>query len=354
MMLQMKNCLRCLGILILGSVLLPEIAGAQTPTFQFNDYGDVIIGFRKTGNNPHLYELVVDIGSVTNLVALSAGSQITITNFSQARLTDAFADGNGNLQWSAFSAFPFSSAWSTPIGIFPKTTLWFTLASPSVTNQSQPPARSSSSGQGLTRQSIVSVGDPGAFNISTTLGASNVDNTFVLVREPLTAPYAGFNLSSYIGDSSDSTIGDFNTSIVVENMTPNTFTGTVRSDFYQSCPTGFADPVTGATTGNAYFVGYFLFSSNGGMTFTRASAAQHVPPPPPHLTITGAGAGAYNISFASSNSAVYTLYFTNAAGLSSPKSSWPTNAGTIAGDGTTKSFLVTPASSNLFYSVGGQ
>jgi hypothetical protein len=332
----------------LGLLLVPEIAGAQS-YFQYSGYGDLLLGFRKTGAHQGTYELVVNAGNVTNFLALAPGTQITISNFSPAQLTDSFADGYGNLQWSAFSTFQLSSPWVTPVGTFPKTTLWLTVASPATNMQSAPFARAPYTAQGSVRQNILSVGS-GAKNISSMLGTINTDNNSVLVREPLTSQYSSYNLTVFIGDMSDSTIGDFNSPIaVVENTTPNTFTSAQRSDFYQSVPFGFTDPTTGTTNGNAYFVGYFLLNPGGTMTFTRATVT--VPtPPPPVLTIQRSGSTS-TVSFGTTNGPTYTLYFTNSAGLTAPVHTWPSSPTTVTGDGGSHSIPDTTTDAVRFYRV---
>ena len=93
-----------LKLAILTIFALPELAGAQA--FSYNQYGDVVAGFRKTGSFKGNYEMVVNLGSVTNLLNVSSGTTINITNFSTTQLTNAFMDTGsfGNLQWSVFSS----------------------------------------------------------------------------------------------------------------------------------------------------------------------------------------------------------------------------------------------------------
>ncbi len=262
---------------LLALLALPELASAQV-YFNANDYGSLYLGFRKTGNNVAnpVYELVVTLGSVTNFIALPAGTITNITQYTPSRLTDSFANGFGNLQWSAFSSFPGSTPWVTGVGSYPKTTLWFTLPSPNLTTQSQPPVRQASTAQQNQRPEIYSVGD-GASYISQGLITTNGDNNTNLVREPV-ATYTGYNLSTFIGDSSNPTNGDFGGSGLplpngesVEGITPSSFTAAQRIDLYQVCPSGSADPINGSTT-SPYFVGYFTLSPSGTMTFSRASA----------------------------------------------------------------------------------
>jgi len=330
-------------------LLLPELAVAQT-YFQYSGYGDLLLGFRKTGTHQGTYELVVNAGNVTNFIGLAPGTVTNISNYTPAQLTDAFADGFGDLQWSAFSTFQLSSPWATPVGTFAKTTLWLSVPSPATNAQSVPFARISYSLQAPIRQNILGAGS-GANNISTTIGTTNSDNNTVLVREPLTSQYAGYNLTVFIGDNGDSTIGDFNGTVVVETTTPHTFASPQRCDFYQSVPSSYVDPISGQSSGDAYFLGYFLLNPDGTMTFTRASASGPATPPPPVLTIQRSGSTS-TVSFGTTNGPTYTLYFTNSAGLTTPVSNWPSSSTTVTGDGNNHSIQDTTTDAARFYRVG--
>ena len=57
------------------------------------------------------------------------------------------------------------------------------------------------------------------------------------------------------------------------------------------------------------------------------------------------------ISFVSSNTATYKLFFTNSDGLSAPIVTWPSLQGTIAGDGSTKTFTDTTTDADRVYRV---
>ena len=52
---------------------VPGLANAQL--FNYNQYGDVLAGFRQT-TPAGSYELVVDLGSVTNFLNLTIGTTI--------------------------------------------------------------------------------------------------------------------------------------------------------------------------------------------------------------------------------------------------------------------------------------
>jgi len=110
-----------------------------------------------------------------------------------------------------------------------------------------------------------------------------------------------------------------------------------------------------ATVSTAYtYLGFFTINLSGStpkLTFTPSAAnGGTVPPSPVTLTI-GWANGQSSISFASSNSVTYKLFFTNATGLGSPIASWPSLPDTIVGDGTVKSFTDTTADPVRFYQV---
>ena len=261
-----------LQLLLTIVLLLPEWALAGG-AFNYNSVGDVLAGFRKTGANAGKYELVVDLGNVTNFLALPAGTTITITNFSNGQLTNAFTDTGGfqYLQWSVFSAFVISGSWTTPLGSFPQDTLWYTLPATNISTQTQPPQGGYYTSQKSTKNEINSIGSSAA-TISQTLATTNA----FLVQEPV-ATFPQNILSVFIGDNTDISEGDFGgsgnpLSYIVENTTPNPFSAPQRDDFYQVVPINELDPITGQKTGAGYFVGYFLLYPNGTETFTRASA----------------------------------------------------------------------------------
>ena len=144
---------------LIAMLILPEVASAQQ--FKYNSIGDVLAGFRKT-TNAGLNELVVDLGSVTNFLALPAGSTITVSNYSTTQITNAFADTGGfdNLNWSAFSQFQINiGSWTTPVGAFPKNTIWYTLPATDVNTQTQPPARLTGGEQSNIKSLINGVGE---------------------------------------------------------------------------------------------------------------------------------------------------------------------------------------------------
>ena len=267
-----------LKLALVVALVLPELANAQF--FTYTQVGDVVAGFRKTGVNTGNYDLVVDLGSVTNFLAMAAGATTNFSQVSPSQITDAFPSGYGNLQWSAFAVSTAATRnpvpWVTSFGSFPADSLWYTLPRTSVGTQTQPPNRDTTGAEGETRTEMVSVGI-GAQSISSGLMTTNADNNLVLVREPL-AVYSAQALTTFISDENTPAIGDFGANdeplpYDVENVTPASFTSAVRSDFYQVCPDDTTDPITGLQSKVPYFIGYFTLSTGGVLSFTRAAAA---------------------------------------------------------------------------------
>ena len=329
-----------------ASLATPHLAQAQF--FNYSAKGDLMAGFRKPGVGT--YELVVNLGNVTNFVALTPGTTISVTNFSPAQLTDAFPNYN-NLQWSVFATFtgPPNSTYAG----YQLDTIWFTLPRGDVSIQTAPPARRSASSQSFVLSEIDSIGK-GAHSSSVNLGSTNTDNNLVLVRESSSDTHS-LNLSVFMANPQDASVGDFggNMPSTVENTTPPTFNAAVRSDLYQSVPTSYNDPNSGTTSGASYYVGYFTLNPAGTMTFTRSSGAvaQNPPPPPQIVAFTRVG-NTSTVSFTTTNGSYsYNLCYTNANGLTTPVANWPTLPTTVTGDGTTKQLPDTTTDTNRFYRV---
>lgn len=337
------------GLAVLGILAMAETGSAQPFTYTNND---LVLGFRKTGGFAGTFEVVVNIGKATNYAKAQPGASFAVPNFSLSQLTPgSFGDIN-HLNWSAFG---FSKTNLTAVlPGYVNNTLWLTVPRTSPGTQSTPPTRLSYASQGQVGVQINSIGSGGVFLSSQT--ASNQYNTAKYLREPSGDPA---NLSSYIGavgSATDSTLRDTWTQNL-ENSTPTSFASCIISDLYEVTPTvdqqnhPATDPHTGQTTGPAYYVGYFQFCPDGTMTFFRASGT--TPPPAPVLTVARDGTTNY-ISFTSANGAVYSLYYTNSAGLTRPLSTWPTSPTTITGDGSVKTFTNSPGDAERFYRVGAQ
>jgi len=347
-----KNLHRLIStIAFLAAVVLPELAFGAAQ-FQYTQLGDMILPYRKPGVGS--YELVVNVGNVTNFEQMALGSSLLITNNSYTRLTNSFPVSSGglnNLSWSVSSSFP--GAFGTWAG-YQVTTVWYTVPRTNNSVQSAPPSRGTSSAQGGYRQNMLGVGN-GAVTTSSNL-SSNENNTPVLIREPVWDGVSQVrnDYSYFVDNTGTGPNGSFGLPTAVEKTTPASFTSTVRSDLYRSRPTGFSDPDTGSSSGPAYFVGYFELSSSGALTFTRASATAPTPPPPPTITSITRTGNVSTVSFTTTNGANYSLYYNTAAGLNQPINTWSVSGSSVTGDGLVDQLSDTTTDANRIYRVGAQ
>jgi len=328
------------------------VQSGQAQTFTYRT-ADLCLGFRKTGNYQENNEVVVDIGQASGYLGLSIGTTIPVPNVSPTQLSPGSFTSFANLQWSV-SGYYIGNTYAG----YPKYTLWLTVPRAVSSVQSTPPTRLSSGYQQTIYPGIASIFS-GAKAISTSVGVSNQFNTPFFEQESI-ANYPNYILTDFMGSIVDPTQGTLQDTWPEGNLeitTPNSFSGSVRSDLYEVRPltdgngNPIVDPHTG-TNGPAYFVGYFQFNSDGSMTFTRAASSTSAPPPPaPILSIARSGGNAI-ISFATTNGATYTLYFTNSVGLTHAASNWPSSPTTLTGDGTTKQFVDPANNPNRFYQVG--
>jgi len=344
---------RPLGLAALALLALGTMAQAQTFTSANND---LILGFRK--NNPYTenYEVVVDIGQASSYINLTVGTTISVPGFSASQLTASFTSLN-NLSWSVFAGLSGSSYPG-----YVNNTLWLTVPRTDNAVRSSDARRLAYSLQQAAKAKMGNIvgGSSGAGFISQGLGTSNQFNTASFVREPI-ATYGTHILSVWMSGTVDPNQGTLNDAWPasepnagnLEATTPGSFSGTVRSDLYEVRPlttatgTTVVDPHTG-TSGLAWYIGYFEFKSDGTMTFTREAATTA----PAQVALSMARTNDVStISFVSSSSVTYKLFFTNSAGLGAPVSSWPSQPGTISGDGTSKSFQDTTTDPMRIYRV---
>jgi hypothetical protein len=358
----LKNYRRYLGIGFLCLMASSQFASAQFYTN--NPNGDLICGLRKTGSAEGTHEVVIDLGNVTNLLAMSPGASITMSNFPATLVTNVFANGYSNLQWSVFSSLQSAATpWTNSFGVYPPDSDWYTLPGTNATTQTSPPPRYSHTGMALLDAKMYDV-NVGARTISSGIGSTNADNNSVLVAESTSLDNQGNDtLDDLISDQTTPSTGDFGGGTFtndVENVLPASFTTTARSDFYQSVPNtgspqfpGHTDPITGQTTGSAYFVGYFLLSPSGVMTFTRAVAVAPPPPPAPVLNIARTGTTS-TITFGTTNGATYQLYYTTLSGITTRRSTWTASGSPITGTGSTTNITDTTTDPGRVYSVTAQ
>ena len=234
--------------------------------------GDLCLGFRKT-NPLGTYELVADIGPITNYLNLAPGATITVNQYVAAQIVpDSFPNWT-NLEWSVTGGANIAST----VPGAPADTVWMTALRPNGAS-GKLPARTATSGQ---QAAVVNIANifAGAASISGTL-ASNQVNTATFVQEPV-ATANSLNYSVYMADQTLASLGDLQSSapqtaggqqINLENTTGTPFNTASQADFWEVRPTGYVDPHSGMTNGNGYNLGYFQLSTSGTLTFTRLAA----------------------------------------------------------------------------------
>jgi len=279
-MITMKFKSLALKLSLLAAVAMTSVADAGTAYFSNYETktADVVAGFRKTGSVSLQYEMVVYLGDITNFLTVPAGTTITITNYTTAQLNTLCGNNLNNLQWSVFAASEAAqdpATFSTTLGNFPANTSWYTIPRSNPSVQSATPARLSvNAAQTLTGP--IGTVTTGAADISASLSASGTNSAYVL-SEPVNSGVdsSGATLDANINDVNTPPLADFGGqafTYTVENTTPASFTTAVASDFYQNCPYGEADPITGLSSVNpSLHVGYFTLNPSGTLTFTRSA-----------------------------------------------------------------------------------
>ncbi len=313
--------------------------------------GDLCLGFRKVTPYSDNNQVVVNLGQASTYVNAAIGTTQTISAFSASQLASPTFASLNDLSWSVFGWFTLSNA---NFPGYPAYTLWLTVPRTDNNVQSSAPNRYGATFQSDVKRKMASIFLNAAF-ISHDIGTSSSYNTATFVRESI-ATYPSHLYSVWMADLLDGTTGTLNGTWPDNNlevMTPDAFTGVVRSDLYEVRPLDdgqghtVIDPHT-STTGLAYYVGYFEFNSNGTMTFTSQAASTT----PAQVTLSVSRTNnVTTISFPTVSSVTYKLCFTNAAGFSAPISTWPSLPGTVSGDGTTKSFQDTTTDPNRYYQV---
>lgn len=269
--------LNCWKLFLALFSLLTAVTSTEALPFTYQ-YGDLVLGFRKTGIYQASYEAVVDVGPAINFVNLAAGTTTNITSYSASQIDPDSFSNLTNLNWSVTGDTYAASTFPN----YPINTLWVTV--PWVGGVPSPAAvRRGSTSQRQSATPINSILN-GAEEISSLL-ASNQDNTATFVQEAY-ATADGNNYGAFMADPSYPSIGDLDgegpanvngNTINLENTTVAPFTTGVKSDLYELRPAGAVDPHTGLTTGAGYNVGYFELNPNGTMTFTRTSATAPAP-----------------------------------------------------------------------------
>ncbi len=292
--------------------------------------GDLVLAFRQTGSAS---DYAVNIGKATNYNNLPGGSTFAVTNLSVSQLGAAFPSVN-ELKWSVAGAIRTAGNPTYPIQ-----TLWVSRPRVDAGTPSAPWLRRSTSTQGTAGAQIDAVGVRAA-NGSSFL-AAGPNNTVTGVVLPVASD---FNLGQVIG-----TFGNYDNTFQgnVENLTAADFDGAPenvsRSDLYELLPGNSALNLPGR------FLGFFELKPNGALTFTAAST---VLPAPTITSITRTG-DVTTVSFTTVSGGTYRLRATNAAGLTTPVSTW-TTGNSLAGTGGVLSLTDTNSADIRFFAVDVQ
>jgi hypothetical protein len=332
------------GVLLSIAGTCALIQGAEASTTIFSDQSrDLILTFRKTGFDGGTVGSVVfevDLGQASTYYGATPGSSIPVTAYNptaQLGNTSLF-DSLNDLSWSVGGCVPNTG--DSGDASKPTRTLWVTDPRLDPNTPASAWVRHSGYTQGTADSHIVAI-LANAQTWANSAAPDSVTNTPTAVAIPAGN---GNNASGSLG-ALGNYLGTFQGD--VENTTPSDFAfagSPSRSDFYELQPDS-----TGTSPAGTY-LGYFELGTDGSMTFYALPLVQTYPAPT--LSVSTDGAGNVFVSFPSTANGTYSLYYTNAAGLTAPVSTWPVVSTNIIGDGTVKSFQQTASGTGTFYSVG--
>jgi hypothetical protein len=289
---------------------------------------DLILTFRQASGTI-VFE--VDIGQASIYYSVAPGSSIPITAYSPtAQLTTLFSSVD-NLTWSIGGCVPNAGDSGDPSK--PPRTLWVTDPRSNPNTQATAWVRGSIYTQGGPDSHIVAILD-NAQTWANSVAADSVTNTQYAVAIPSgdgdnatgSLGALGNYLGTFQGDVENTTTTNFDTAGVPS-----------RSDLYELQP----------GSGPGTYLGYFELDANGSMTFYGPVLTF----PTPTLSASTDGVGNFYVSFPTTANGTYTLYYTNAAGLTAPVSTWPSAGTNITGDGTVHSFQQAISGPGTFYTV---
>jgi hypothetical protein len=319
-----------------GLALVAVAALAPMPDAHALSYAntnlDAMLCFREATES-HTLDLEVDIGPITNYVALPIGTSTNITQYTPSQLVDAVGVSNfAGVKFSVTACNRLIPPTNYPIA---GDTVWATKARLNPAVQSLPYARAGDNSLGTAGAKISAIGTQ-ASSFSGTQPAGP-DNTATAVG---ITPGALQSCETYLG--SGNLQGTYS---LVEATAPASFTSPIVADLYENVPTGSQDPVGGnAAPSQVSYIGFFTFNTDGTMTFTRSTEQ-------PVLTIVQTG-GVNTVSFLGFPGVNYTLHETNSAGLAVPRSTWPSLGTTGGGLGGTTNLTDSSGDPSRFYYVG--
>jgi hypothetical protein len=311
---------------VVGGFALFTGAGQAAP-FLYTS-GDLTLTFRKSGN---AFDYVVNIGKATNYNNVPTGTTFVVTNLSVGQLSAAFPSYN-DLKWSVAAANRLEALDPN----YPLQTLWISRQRISLSEPSTPWQRRGTSLQGNNGSQIDAIGKNAALASSTLPGGANNTATGVVIpvgNNPNVGSAIGVNgnyAGNFQGNVETLTAGDFADDSANVSL----------ADLYELLP----------GTGDARYLGYFQLRPNGTLTFNNPATA----PAAPTITSIVRNGQVTTVSFTTVNGATYRLRSTNAAGLTTPVSSWLVSNNFVTGTGAVLSLTDTTAADIQFYAVQAQ
>jgi hypothetical protein len=316
----MKSGLIKSGLMAVGSLVLAVSADAQLPVqvYTFNN-DELLLGFTIP---PSTGDLVIDLGKVAD-VGVGGSAVVDLNAHGNVGKTAAEL----LTQLSALYGNMSSLSWGVVGGHFsPSSAVYCTVP------------------HGAPAPVLGAAGNLGsAFN---TVGSS-IDGSGIPKNQQVIDPTAGSGLTWTENIASPISMWQLNGTNPNSTTSSSFATGGLKHQMADL----YLKNYSGSTGSSPLLVGYLSLGNDGSLTFTPGTNAPPPSlPPPPLLAIKRAG-NVTTISFVTTNSATYSLYFTNSSGLSVPVANWGLSSTTITGNGGAQSFIDTTADSDRVYRV---
>jgi hypothetical protein len=275
---------------------------------------DLILGVTQQGVNSSGNDFMLDIGPVNPYPGASGLSNGETWNLNSI---SAFTSQNfamGKVQWGIIGDANASD------GANPEAT-WAT------TSGLVPGAISDDSAFGAIETPINSI-EQQAFGHGAVGHVSNAGDTAVIASTDLN----GWNQQTISSTAPSAFVNAYVNPNVAGTNVANTLWQTLANN---SAPTK---------------IGTFTLSATGILTFSTGTT---ITPPAPLIVSVARSGNTSTIFFATTNGTfTYTLYYTNATGLTAPITSWATSPTTLVGNGLTNSLSDATATTNRFYRIG--
>ncbi|MBL9129523.1 MAG: hypothetical protein JNL97_17865 [Verrucomicrobiales bacterium] len=321
------HLLRFAGLLAAAAV--SRVVDVSAAPFLYSP-ADLVLLVRQTGNAS---DLVVNLGSVTQFVALPTGTRLSIDRVDKAQVAAAFPSLNG-VTWSVAAA---NRPPAHPD--FPLQTLWITAPRVDPATPATPWLRKGSFVQGNAASQIDAIGVNAALASSLLPGGPNNTATGVVLPVASSVPIAPL-----LGPDGNY-VGAFQGK--VESPTPDDFDASpgsvARADLFELIP---GTTAAGTLNRPGRFLGTFELSPDGSLAFVVPELA----PPAPRITAIARSGGTSTVSFTTSSGFVYRLRRSASDGIAGPLATW-TVVGSASGTGAAATLEDRSGGDTAFYVV---